>query len=199
MQGTSWELAWQAGDSGPQAIDNATLAGPEAASAGRKASEATDVAARLGQYACRFASYPILRAYLERRMPGGPYDLLLEHLNAPPMLDLVRAVTGMPELVKADAQASLFAANHFLGLHRDTHKEQGWRVAYVLGLAPDGWRPDWGGYLQFFDEEGDIVCGWKPRFNVLNLFAVPCDHAVSYVAPFAPTGRVSITGWFRDR
>lgn len=141
----------------------------------------------------------MLQAYLEQRAPGGPHDVLLECINTPEMLGLVRAITGIPELVKADAQASLFAGNHYLGLHSDAHKGQGWRVAYVMGFAPDDWQPDWGGYLQFFDERGDVVCGWKPRFNVLNLFAVPCPHAVSYVPPFAPNGRLSITGWFRDR
>lgn len=199
LRGTRWELAWQAGDSGPRAIDNATLSGPHAAAAGHEASGATDVAARKGEYSCRFASYPMLQAYLDRRAPDGPHDRLLEYINTPEMLDLVRAITGIPELVKADAQASLFAGNHYLGWHSDTHKGQGWRVAYVMGFAPDDWKPDWGGYLQFFDERGDIVCGWKPRFNVLNLFAVPCPHAVSYVPPFAPNGRISITGWFRDR
>lgn len=199
LRATPWELAWQAGKSGPQAIDNATLSGPNAAVAGQHASGATDVSARRGEYSCRFASYPMLQAYLEQRAPGSAHDSLLEHINAHEMLDLVRAITGISELVKADAQASLFAANHYLGWHSDTHKGQGWRVAYVMGFAPDEWHVDWGGYLQFFDENGDINCGWKPRFNVLNLFAVPCAHSVSYVPPFAPNGRISITGWFRDR
>ena len=61
------------------------------------------------------------------------------------------------------------------------------------------WRPDWGGYLNFYDEDGDIVAGYRPRFNALNLFLVPQKHAVSYVPPFAPQARFAITGWFRDR
>lgn len=194
-----WELAWQAGnEQGPQAIDNATLRGPDAARAAGQASEATDRSARLGEYSCRFANYPVLQAYLERRNPGGPFDILLEQMNMPEMLDLVREITGIPELLKADAQATLFSGNHFLGYHDDSNYGQGWRIAYVMGFAPDDWRPDWGGYLQFFDENGDIEFGWKPRFNVLNLMAVPCPHSVSYVPPFAPNTRLSITGWFRD-
>lgn len=197
---TQWELGWQAGNAdGPQTIDNATLVGPNAAQEAARASAATDSAAARGDYSCRFAKYPILSAYLEQRAPGGPHDQLIEDMNRPEMLDLVRQVTGIGGLVKADAQATLFSGNHFLGYHDDTNYGQGWRIAYVLGLAPDDWKPDWGGYLQFFDEEGDIVHGWRPRFNVLNLMAVPCPHAVSYVPPFAPNGRVSITGWFRDR
>jgi Rps23 Pro-64 3,4-dihydroxylase Tpa1-like proline 4-hydroxylase len=66
-----------------------------------------------------------------------------------------------------------------------------------MNFCAEPWRPDWGGYLQFLDEDGDIVAGYKPRFNALNLFRVPARHNVSYVPPFAPAGRFAITGWFR--
>jgi len=111
----------------------------------------------------------------------------------------MRAVTGIDELVKADAQATLFAPNHYLGSHSDSHVANGWRVAYVLNLAPDNWHPDWGGYLLFLNEDGDVVEGFRPRFNALNLFLVPQEHLVSYVPPFAPTARLAITGWLSDR
>lgn len=124
---------------------------------------------------------------------GSAYDLLLEHINDAPFLDLVRTVTGMDMLVKADAQATLFAPGQFLSVHDDSHVREGWQVAYVLSLARD-WRPDWGGYLMFYDDDGDIVAGLRPRFNALNLFAVPQRHNVTYVPPFAPIGRYAITG-----
>ena len=68
-----------------------------------------------------------------------------------------------------------------------------------MNFTAGDWRPEWGGYLQFFDDEGDVVQAFRPRFNSLNLFAVPQPHAVSFVPPFAPLGRYAITGWFRDR
>ena len=68
-----------------------------------------------------------------------------------------------------------------------------------MNFCAEEWRPDWGGYLNFYDDEGDVVAGYKPRFNALNLFAVPKKHNVTYVPPFAPVGRFAITGWFRDR
>ena len=37
-----------------------------------------------------------------------------------------------------------------------------------------------------------------PRFNTLSIFTVPQFHAVSCVAPYAPMGRLAITGWFQD-
>jgi Rps23 Pro-64 3,4-dihydroxylase Tpa1-like proline 4-hydroxylase len=44
-----------------------------------------------------------------------------------------------------------------------------------------------------------VIEGYMPRFNTLNLFAVPQHHAVSFVPPFAPQGRIAISGWFRDQ
>lgn len=162
---------------------------------------ATDIhrTAAAGGYGVRFNQYPILDAYLERWAPDGPHDLLLEYINAEPFLKLVREITGIAELIKADAQATCFAPGDFLSIHNDSHVAEGWQVAYVLNLADPEWKPDWGGYLNFFDDDGDIVQGWRPRFNALNLLRVPQLHNVSYVPPFAPMGRFAITGWFRDR
>jgi SM-20-related protein len=196
---TPWGIAWQAGEKdGPQAIE-----APELQSAGaakrRAITEATYRSAAAAEYAFQFARYPILNAYLEKWHEGSPQDLLLEYINAPEFMDFIRAITGMPELVKADAQATLFAPGQFLGKHSDSHVAEGWKVAYVMNFCLKDWNPDWGGYLNFFDEDGDIVAGFRPRFNALNMFAVPRAHSVSYVPPFAPVGRFAITGWFRDR
>ncbi len=195
---TPWGLAWQAGSDGPTALRAQALAtdpiGQQRAIAG-----ATAAAAGRGDYAFQFAQYPILDAYLGGWSPGGPHDLLLEHLNSEDFLTFIRQVTGIPEILKGDAQATLYAPGHFLGLHTDSHVGEGWRVAYVFNFCREEWRPDWGGYLNFYNNDGDIVAGYRPRFNALNLFSVPRAHAVSYVPPFAPVGRFAVTGWFRDR
>jgi Rps23 Pro-64 3,4-dihydroxylase Tpa1-like proline 4-hydroxylase len=192
---TPWGLAWRAGASGPHALRrqqmdaaNLTKIGPEVAAAMRG-----------GDYAFVYARYPMLDAYKEQWGEHEALDLLIEHINSEPMLDLVREVTGIPEIGKADAQATLFAPNHFLALHDDSHVAEGWRIAYVMNFCIEDWRPDWGGYLLFYDEDGDVSAGFKPRFNTLNMFRVPERHSVSYVPPFAPVGRFAITGWFRDR
>lgn len=197
-RGTPWGLAYQAGDEGPHALSAEQFA---ALSPQRRAEIAAQVgrSAGSGGYGFAYAQYRMLEAYLAQTNPGSAHDLLLEHINADPFMDLVRTVTGMPDLVKADAQATLYAPNHFLGLHNDSHVGEGWKIAYVLNLGLDEWKPDWGGYLLFFDADGDVVTGYRPRFNSLNMFAVPQHHAVSYVPPFAPVGRFSITGWFRDK
>jgi hypothetical protein len=195
---TPWGIAYDVGTDKPVGLTAAEFAALDPA---RRTAirEAIEQAMRGRDYGFSYARYPILDAYLQHWAPGGPHDIVLEHINDAPFLDLVRGVTGMPDLRKADAQATLFAPGQFLAEHSDSHVGEGWRIAYVLSLCAVDWRPDWGGYLQFFDDDGDIVAGYRPRFNALSLFAVPRPHAVSYVPPFAPVGRYSITGWFRDR
>ncbi|HEV2079607.1 MAG TPA: 2OG-Fe(II) oxygenase family protein [Allosphingosinicella sp.] len=196
-RGTRWGLAWQAGSDGPHSIRAEALRGLSSAQR-EEISRKVATAARSGEYAFLYGQYPMVHAYLQKWAPGGPHDLLLEHINDQPLLDLVRAVTGIPELVKADAQATLYAPGQFLALHTDSHKAEGWRVAYVMSFCAADWRPDWGGYLTFYDEEGDVIHGLKPRFNALNIFKVPQGHSVTYVPSFAPAERFAITGWFRD-
>lgn len=196
---TPWGIAWHSGKAeGAQAL----VASELHAGAQEKQNEiarATHQSAARGEYAFQFARYPIVDAYLGKWNEGSPQDLLLEYINAPDFMDFVREVTGMRELVKGDAQATLFAPGHFLGRHSDSHVAEGWKVAYVMNFCPPDWSPDWGGYLNFYDDEGDIVAGYRPRHNALNMFTVPRDHAVSFVPSYAPVGRFAITGWFRDR
>ena len=198
--GTPWGLALRAPDveqGQPYYLPAADLQTPAGRERAQAFAQTAGAAAGRGEYGYCYASYPLLDAYLERWDAGGPHDILFDHLNTPEFLDLVRAVTGFADLAKADGQATLYAGGHFLPLHHDSHVAQGWKVAYVLSLASDEWRPDWGGYLAFYDEDGDIVRGYRPRFNALNLFAVPQAHAVTFVPPFAPIGRFAVTGWLR--
>ena len=195
---TPWGLAWHAGADGPHNIPEPqlrTLSPAAKADIQRKLTAA--VSGR--DYGFLYAQYPMVHAYLEKWAPGGPHDIVVELINDLPLMGLVREVTGLTGLTKADAQATLYAPGNFLAMHDDSHVAEGWRVAYVLNLCSEDWRPEWGGYLNFYDDEGDIVEGLRPRFNALNLFRVPQRHAVSYVPPFAPQARFAITGWFRDQ
>ena len=198
-RGTDWGMAVGAGAAKPESFSSAKTRTPQGQQALRDASRTAEQHSARGEYGFRFAHYPILEAMREGRDPGGPHEILLEHLNAPAFLDLVRAVTGIGALCRADGQATLYGPSHDLGHHSDSHVAEGWGVAYVLNLARGGWHPDWGGYLLFLDEEGDVIEGFRPRFNALNLFRVPQPHLVSYVPPFAPVGRMAVTGWLRNR
>ena len=193
---TPWGLAWQAGASVPaQLLRAEQLAAmpkeEQAAIAGRAAVD--------DDYGFAYHSYPLVTAYLERWLPGSLHEQLLEELNGPAMLEFMRAVTGIEEIVKMDGQATLYAPGHFLRPHNDEESQRGRRVAYVLNLTAGEWQPHWGGYLNFFTADWDVEQAFRPRFNCLNLFRVPQWHNVGEVSAAAPIGRYAITGWARDR
>jgi SM-20-related protein len=145
-----------------------------------------------------YHSYPMVTAYLNHQDPQLFLHRVLEWLNEPATLEIVRHITGIPTLRKADAQATLYRPGHFLTLHDDGGVgNEMRRVAYVLNMTHD-WRADWGGQLQFITAGGEIEESWIPGFNTLALFRVPMRHAVSYVAPYATRPRLAVTGWFRD-
>lgn len=118
-------------------------------------------------------------------------------LNGPAILEFVRAITGRNEINAASIQATRYRQGHFLNQH-DDHNDRRRVAAYVLNMTPF-WRWDWGGALLFSDRPGHVSEGLLPAFNALNLFAVPQEHQVSMVAPFAGAHRYSITGWFLAR
>lgn len=117
-------------------------------------------------------------------------------LNSAAFLDFIRALTGDPGPNYVDAQATRYEAGHYLTEHDDLKSEAGRLYAYVLNLTPR-WRVDWGGLLNFIDEDGHVAEAYSPAWNALNLFRVPQAHSVSCVAPFAGAPRLSITGWVR--
>jgi len=95
-----------------------------------------------------------------------------------------------------DGQATQYLPGHFLTSHDDAVAGKNRVAAYVLSLTP-GWRIEWGGLLQFHDGDGDVGLALAPRFNAMHLLRVPQVHSVSFVAPYAGTPRVSVTGWLR--
>ena len=196
-KGTPWGMATGAGDENRQSFSLEEVRTPQGQQAVNAAAMAAQENSARGEYGFRFAHYPIVKAVQEGWDPGGAHEVLLEHINAPDFMQFARDVTRIDGLTKADGQATLFAPNHYLGRHIDSHVAEGWEVAYVLNFARDDWHPDWGGYLLFLDEDGDVIEGFRPRFNALNLFRVPQSHSVSYVPPFAPVARIAVTGWLR--
>jgi SM-20-related protein len=129
--------------------------------------------------------------------PSHYLAAIARFLNSTPLLDFARRVTGNPAIAFADAQATRYRRGHFLSQHDDSN-EPGRVAAYVLNLTPR-WRSDWGGALLFSDRPGHISGGYLPAFNALNILAVPQEHLVGFVSPFAGAARYSITGWFRTR
>lgn len=132
-----------------------------------------------------------------RAESGDLFARFAQWLSEGEARDFLRGLVGRPEVAFADAQATAYAPGDFLTAHDDAVEGKGRLAAYVFGLTPQ-WRPEWGGLLLFHDGEGDIARGLTPRFNALNLFAVPQLHSVSMVTRSAPFRRYAVTGWLRS-
>jgi SM-20-related protein len=190
---TPWGLCYNEGQT-PVELTPEKLRGLPAEEAARISAGAIERAGQGIQYLYRY--YPIVTNAREGRDKGLYLHDVLKALNTEEVLSFARRVTGIPSLIKASGQATYYAPGHFLTRHDDGMSHR--KVAYVLGFTK-GWRSDWGGLLQFSNEENTAVTDvFLPRFNALSLFTVPQHHAVTFVAPFASTGRFSITGWFHD-
>jgi len=123
---------------------------------------------------------------------------LFDFMNSDSMLSLVRHITGISEVYCADGHFTRFVPGNFLTRHSDNVVAEQRRVAYVLNLTST-WHPDWGGLLQFFEQDGTPRDAWEPRFGSLSLFDVRHVHSVTYIAPWAEAPRLSLTGWFKGR
>ena len=113
------------------------------------------------------------------------------------MLDLLRAITGFDGLAFTDGHATAYGPGDFLTGHDDDVAGKNRIAAYVFGMTPR-WRAEWGGLLLFHGADEASVVGHVPRFNTLDLFAVPQQHSVSMVTSAAPVRRYAVTGWLRS-
>lgn len=130
------------------------------------------------------------------RNPASPLAAFVSFMSSQPVLELIAAITGIGDLGFADGQATAYGPGDFLTRHDDDVAGKQRRAAYVFGLAPD-WRAEWGGLLMFHRADGNIDEAFAPAMGALRLFSVPVAHSVSYVTPFAPEPRLSVTGWLR--
>ncbi len=194
MTETPWGFAYMDGPE-PRMMHRRELESITRARSDRIAKTITTQAGS-GHFSYGYFCYPMQDAALQGWNPDLILHDVLAFLNSELVLDHIRSVTGKAGLVRADAQAVLYSHQHFLTLNDGTGKNSG-KVAYMLHLSKD-WLADWGGYLQFYNNDGDIVQGFKPRFNAMTLFDVPQHHGISYVPPYAAVGRLAIAGWFRE-
>lgn len=195
--GTPWLVSWCAGSSGARYITPEEL--PKMPRDELEAIERSlGDAGRRKEFAYLYLSYPLDTAFANKWHPGSRHEQLREELRADAFACLLRDITGFSEIVGADGYATHFAPGHFLSCHTDEGAK--WRrvVAYVLNVTFTEWSPDYGGYLTFYDTDGDVELALRPKFNTLNVFTVPQLHSVTRVAPFAPLGRTAISGWARE-
>jgi hypothetical protein len=120
---------------------------------------------------------------------------LFDFIASEEMLAFVQALTGDKQVNGVSGHYTRYQPGHFLTRHRDVVTEENRRFAYVLSFTQD-WHPDWGGLLQFYEEDGTPRDAWSPKLNTLTVFDVKHIHAVTYVTPYAQGPRLSLTGWF---
>lgn len=149
-----------------------------------------------GDFQYLYNNYPIFDAHRNGRNRDHVLHKFYQWLDGEEFLEFARDVTGFGDISFVDAQATRFSPGHFLSAHDDSAEGKTRRAAYIFNFTED-WAPDWGGYLQLLDEEGHVRRGLAPRFNVLNIIAVPQLHNVGFVTPFAAAVRLSVTGWLR--
>jgi Rps23 Pro-64 3,4-dihydroxylase Tpa1-like proline 4-hydroxylase len=138
----------------------------------------------------------MVSAYKERRYFDLVLHRVIEQINKPAWLEAMRKITGFDSIRRTDAQATRYIAGHYLRQHNDHNEKEGRLCAYVINLTRN-WHADWGGLLQFLNEEGEVTETFMPRFNSISMFRVPVHHCVSPVASFATGARYAITGWLR--
>jgi len=190
---TPWELVLHQKDAPPRRITQAEFRNLSPEAANKLVGETV---MRAGwEFSYIYMTYQIIQAYLEKRDEGHPLHQLAEFMNSAEMIDLMREITGHDDVVKVDAQATLYRPGDFLALHDDADQPYR-RAAYTLGMTRN-WRGDWGGQLLMHSPNMDIIRGLLPRFNTLTIFKVPLRHSVAQVSSYAQRGRFSITGWMR--
>lgn len=140
--------------------------------------------------------------YESIRAPDGgsdadPITRFIAFLSSPATLGRLNHIVGNAAATFADGQATSYGEGHFLTCHDDDVAGKRRQAAYVYSLTP-AWRAEWGGLLMFHGPDGNVEEAFAPQMGALRLFSVPQRHSVSYVTPFAPETRLSITGWLRS-
>jgi len=144
-----------------------------------------------------YNDYNIYDYYLNGKNMGHFLHRFHEFVNTQTFLEFIRELSGLETISFADSQATAFGPGHFLGLHHDQVEGKNRKLSYSFNFTRT-WQVDWGGILQFPDLDGNVEDGFIPAFNALDIFEVPQEYSVSYVAPFCPALRYSITGWLRE-
>lgn len=194
-EGTPWRTIYNDGNKTIE-VDAAEMARMDPAGRAALTKTIFTGAARGFQYC--FDNFPLFETVQAGGALSPPHRALHDLLASPDFIKLMRAVTGDDGIDFADMMLSRYRPGHFLTTHDDRMDGLNRRHAYVLNFTPN-WQADWGGLLMFRDAAGNISGAYTPAFNVLNIFRVPREHAVSLVAPFAPVPRFAVTGWLRSR
>ena len=91
-------------------------------------------------------------------------------------------------------QAAYYPPSGFLMPHDDSHTAVNRRCAFIYHLTKE-WKKEWGGCLEFMDNDNNVIHQLQPLYNSLTIFKVPQLHQVSKVSEHCISKRLTIHGW----
>lgn len=154
----------------------------------------TDGIVEVARRQFQFSFYTDSLADAMHRGETGLLARFIRYMADDAFLSIMRRITGVQDINRVYAQATMYAPGSFLLAHDDHVEVEQRKLAYVINLTRH-WRPDWGGMLHFSQPDGSVTDSFFPHFNSMSVFTVPQTHYVSYVPPFAQGRRNAITGW----
>jgi Rps23 Pro-64 3,4-dihydroxylase Tpa1-like proline 4-hydroxylase len=140
--------------------------------------------------------YPLTVSFEKQTHPDIYLYKVHEFLNSKAFLSFAEKVTGVKKISKAETQAVFFTREQFYCQNDGTNGNDNNKVGFHLGFSKE-WRPDWGGYHNFFNEDGNIELGLMPDFNTLTLFKLPQIQSISHIPPYAGTPKFGIHGYLQ--
>lgn len=177
---------------GVAVIDPAELVGWDRARQAELQRNLTQAASRAEGFA--YLGYRMTEAW-KAGVPDTALGRFYAGLGEKKTLEAIRTVTNSSSFDNVFAQATDYRPGHYLTRHLDDPKGEHRKFAFVWGFTRK-WDPDWGGLLQFFDNEGQPTTSLSPGFNTLDLFDVRHVHSVTLVTPWALNPRHAVSGWF---
>lgn len=153
----------------------------------------------LAQAASRAEGFAYMGYRMTEAWQTGAPDTALgrfySELRSERTLEAVRRITRASTFDNVFAQATDYRPGHYLTRHLDDPKGELRKFAFVWGFTKT-WDPDWGGLLQFYNNEAEPTYSYAPGFNTLDLFDVRHVHSVTLVAPYSLNPRLAVSGWF---
>ncbi len=189
VEAIDWSLCYR-DTKGDRRLTGEQLRGLDASQRAYLVDNVVEVARRQFQ----FSFFTDSLAEALQRGETGLLARLIRWMADEAFLSVMRGITGIQDINRVYAQATMYAPGSFLLAHDDHVGVEDRRLAYVINLTRQ-WRPDWGGLLHFSERDGSVTDCFFPHFNSMSVFAVPQTHFVSYVPPYAQGQRNAVTGW----
>ena len=107
--------------------------------------------------------------------------------------DFLRKIAGAKDGELENVGARWLQRDHFMADSALATKLPDCKLWFSMDMTRT-WQMQWGGQLNFLDDEGEIEQAWSPGFNQLSVYAGGTRHSIGYVTPFHHAFCLSICG-----